>query len=443
MRLIDRFAYINHDIDDARAGRRARRPPSCPARRSRCSATPARADRHARPRPRRAFRGAGAIVQGERGGAAMSELRDFMFERVYLGPVARASTPRSNASSRVLFDHYCAHPERDPGLDPRRRARARVTDYIAGMTDRYCIRRVRGSSGRVRRVGVRAREPLHRRLPRRVSDAVDMMELVRRAPSCAGPAPTATSACARFTTSARRRSASGPTRSSTTASAARRRVTRSLRDGDRGARLRRRDRVAGRPLRRQAGDRGGGPRAAERARGGASGCTRCWGGPRPTTRASCGRRARRAGARVPARARARGGDAARVSRRLRAERLGSHAARLAASGFSEAELLAAGLVQRSEDRPGQRLRPLPPADHVPGCATRAAACSVSAPARCATTSGPSTSTPPTARSTTSARCCSGSISRARRGRRAGRMVLVEGYTDVIALHQAGLRNASG
>ena len=31
VRLVDRVAYINHDIDDARAGRRARRPPTCPA----------------------------------------------------------------------------------------------------------------------------------------------------------------------------------------------------------------------------------------------------------------------------------------------------------------------------------------------------------------------------------------------------------------------------
>ena len=76
----------------------------------------------------------------------MSELRDFMFERVYLGPAVRAEHAKIAAVVRRLFEHYVEHPE----LLPRARTAAvrtderelaeRVTDYLAGMTDRYCIR---------------------------------------------------------------------------------------------------------------------------------------------------------------------------------------------------------------------------------------------------------------------------------------------------------------
>ncbi len=46
---------------------------------------------------------------------------------------------------RTLFEHYAEHPELLPAQPPGRPDGAshlaeRVTDYIAGMTDRYCIR---------------------------------------------------------------------------------------------------------------------------------------------------------------------------------------------------------------------------------------------------------------------------------------------------------------
>ncbi len=42
---------------------------------------------------------------------------------------------------RSLFDHYCAHPEEIPDSIPPGELPRRVTDYLAGMTDRFCIRR--------------------------------------------------------------------------------------------------------------------------------------------------------------------------------------------------------------------------------------------------------------------------------------------------------------
>ena len=83
---------------------------------------------------------AGDIVQGEVIGGAMSELRAFMFERVYLGPVATREHVKINRVIDVLFAHYCDHPEEIPASLPDGDLSTRVTDYLAGMTDRFCIR---------------------------------------------------------------------------------------------------------------------------------------------------------------------------------------------------------------------------------------------------------------------------------------------------------------
>jgi len=42
---------------------------------------------------------------------------------------------------RGLFDHYMEHPEEAPEAEPGASPTQRVTDYLAGMTDRYCIAR--------------------------------------------------------------------------------------------------------------------------------------------------------------------------------------------------------------------------------------------------------------------------------------------------------------
>ena len=130
VRLIDRVAYINHDIDDAiRAG--VLRFEDLP--RAEIELLGARGSdrietlvvdvlRHSEE--------AADIVQGEEVGAAMLRLREFMFEHVYLGPVAQRERPRIERMLRALFDHYA-----DELGDEQR-----VVDWLAGMTDRYAIR---------------------------------------------------------------------------------------------------------------------------------------------------------------------------------------------------------------------------------------------------------------------------------------------------------------
>jgi dGTPase len=140
VRLMDRVAYINHDIDDAvRAGvlsaAELPREPIVVLG----DTGPRRIDmlvhdlvEHSEP--------AGEIVQGHEVGAAMAELRRFMFDRVYVGPEATREGAKIQLVVRSLFDHYCEHAEEIPASIPAGSLDRRVTDYIAGMTDRFCIR---------------------------------------------------------------------------------------------------------------------------------------------------------------------------------------------------------------------------------------------------------------------------------------------------------------
>lgn len=73
---------------------------------------------------------------------AMLTLRRFMFERVYLGPVALADRQRAETILEELFEHFSQDPEALP-LEYQRLpgdAPTRVADYVAGMTDGYAVR---------------------------------------------------------------------------------------------------------------------------------------------------------------------------------------------------------------------------------------------------------------------------------------------------------------
>ncbi len=146
VRVIDRVAYINHDIDDAvRAGLLSEDElPEEPIA-VLGSGGSARIDALVHDMVEHSHL-AGDIVQGPTAGPSMSELRDFMFERVYLGPAVRAEHEKISAVIRRLFEHYVDRPELLPGTGEQdvpgseRELAQRVTDYLAGMTDRYCIR---------------------------------------------------------------------------------------------------------------------------------------------------------------------------------------------------------------------------------------------------------------------------------------------------------------
>ncbi len=70
----------------------------------------------------------------------MLRLRKFMFDRVYLG-AGGAQRARAGRSARCAASSTTtwSTPRRCPRCEPGASDCQRVTDYLAGMTDRYCI----------------------------------------------------------------------------------------------------------------------------------------------------------------------------------------------------------------------------------------------------------------------------------------------------------------
>jgi dGTPase len=138
VKVVDRIAYINHDIDDAiRAGilRYENLPQaeiellgSTGSERIESLVVDLLARSEA----------AGDIVQGEEVGGAMLRLRSFMFDNVYLGADAQRQTPRIERMLRTLFAHYAENPP--PPVVEGATEEERVIDWLAGMTDRFAIR---------------------------------------------------------------------------------------------------------------------------------------------------------------------------------------------------------------------------------------------------------------------------------------------------------------
>ncbi|HSI97005.1 MAG TPA: deoxyguanosinetriphosphate triphosphohydrolase [Gaiellaceae bacterium] len=137
VRLVDRVAYINHDIDDAlRYGLLAESDLPREEIATLGATGSTRIDRLVHDIVE-ASEGTGDIRQSEVVGDAMLALRAFMFERVYLGPQAAPEHSRARVVVRRIFDCLVDEPERvPPGTDD---LVTRITDYLAGMTDRFAL----------------------------------------------------------------------------------------------------------------------------------------------------------------------------------------------------------------------------------------------------------------------------------------------------------------
>ncbi len=142
VRLVDRVAYVNHDIEDAiTAG--MLRADELPAEEVAVlgGTTTQRLTRLAGDIVG-ISRDADRIAMSDEVGEAFRRLRAFMFERVYLAPPNSDEAARARGVVRALFSHFLANPELlppSPEADPV----ARVTDHVAGMTDRYALREYR------------------------------------------------------------------------------------------------------------------------------------------------------------------------------------------------------------------------------------------------------------------------------------------------------------
>ncbi len=129
VRIVDRVAYINHDIDDAmRFGILGEDDLPRPEIELLGPSGAARIDTLVHDLVETS-EAAGDIRQSGEVGEAMLSLRRFMFERVYLGPQVVPEHRRAREVIRRVFDHLIARG--DPVDD--------AVDYVAGMTDRFAL----------------------------------------------------------------------------------------------------------------------------------------------------------------------------------------------------------------------------------------------------------------------------------------------------------------
>lgn len=144
VRLSDKIAYINHDIDDAiRAQVLTEEDIPLELKKALGFTTKQRLNTlihniimNSRDRD--------DIVMSAEIEQAMVELRKFMFENVYKNPVAKGEEVKAKAMIEQLFHYYMEHIELLPGkyltmLDAGEKEERVVSDYIAGMTDQYAI----------------------------------------------------------------------------------------------------------------------------------------------------------------------------------------------------------------------------------------------------------------------------------------------------------------
>src|SRR5215203_7477456 len=129
VRLVDRVAYINHDIDDAiRFGiLDAGDLPEAEVELLGSSGS-RRIDTLVHDLVEQSER-AGDIVQSDEVGDAMLSLRSFMFEHVYLGPHTRAQHEQARETVHGIFGRLAAEG----------RSEKEIVEYLSGMTDRFAL----------------------------------------------------------------------------------------------------------------------------------------------------------------------------------------------------------------------------------------------------------------------------------------------------------------
>jgi dGTPase len=129
VRLVDRVAYINHDIDDAvRYGLLSEDDLPHDEIEVLGPTGSSRIDRLVHDIVDTS-EGVGDIRQSDEVAEAMLSLRAFMFERVYLGPQAAPEHDRAHHVVHTIFDSLV---ESGDHVDE-------IVDYIAGMTDRFAL----------------------------------------------------------------------------------------------------------------------------------------------------------------------------------------------------------------------------------------------------------------------------------------------------------------
>lgn len=144
VRLSDKIAYVNSDIDDAiRAQILCEEDIPKELRNTLGGNTRTRLDHLIHDIIIHSM-GKDDIIMSEETREAMGELRVFMFQNVYKNPVAKGEEVKAKIMLEQMFHFYMEHIEQLPAkllkmLEEGEEKGRVVCDYISGMTDQYAI----------------------------------------------------------------------------------------------------------------------------------------------------------------------------------------------------------------------------------------------------------------------------------------------------------------
>lgn len=145
VRLSDKIAYINHDIDDAIRGKIICEE-DIPKEYTDVlgNTTKKRLDTLVKDIVRNSY-GVNDILMSDEVQKAMMDLREYMFTSVYTNPLAKSEESKAYEMITLLFEYYLKHIDEMPdefkylinecGEDEEQV----VCDYIAGMSDQYSV----------------------------------------------------------------------------------------------------------------------------------------------------------------------------------------------------------------------------------------------------------------------------------------------------------------
>lgn len=141
VRLADRIAYINHDIDDATTAGVMREEDIPSAIRDELGRS--KSERINTLVTSCVENGGDKVRLGDGVSQAFDELRVFMFEKVYTNPACKGEEGKAADMIKRLYYHFLENtddlPEQFRLIAERDGASAAARDYVAGMTDRYAV----------------------------------------------------------------------------------------------------------------------------------------------------------------------------------------------------------------------------------------------------------------------------------------------------------------
>lgn len=149
VRLSDKIAYVNHDIDDAiRGGIITESDIPKELKKTLGNSVSGRIDCMVRDVIFHSLSDDIDIKMSDEVGEAMKELRKFLFKTVYNNPIAKSEEVQAERLVTYLYEYYLVHLDKLPPFytklmeefsEPKEKV---VCDYIAGMSDDFAIKKI-------------------------------------------------------------------------------------------------------------------------------------------------------------------------------------------------------------------------------------------------------------------------------------------------------------